>query len=115
MINEQEASAYNELKIELRKGEEIEAIVFNNLDDCRNMEDFHLPKEYCCRPLTLKEARPYLYGWVISGGFDEEEVIPIYVWTNKRVLFIRSYDGSTWLDSVPRNPVECNPYTIGGG
>lgn len=115
MINEKEASAYNEIMAELRHGEEIEAIVFNSTEDNYAMEEFFLPEEYCNRPITLKEATPYLYGWQISGGYGGQEVIPLYIWTNKRVLLIGCYDGSTWLDSVPRNPVKCEPYTIGGG
>lgn len=115
MINEKEVSAYKELEAEIKEGEVIESIVFNSVENNYSMEDFHLPLEFTNRPLTLEEARPYLYGWQVSGGFGGEEVVPFYVWTNERVLFIGCYDGSTWLESVPRNPKPCTPYTIGGG
>ena len=115
MINERQASAYDEIMAELKDGEEIEAVVFADINDNYCMEDYHLPREYIGRPLTLREATPYLYGWEISGGYGGEEVIPLYIWTNKRVLLIGCYDGSTWLDGVPRNPIKCEPYTIGGG
>ena len=115
IINEKQDNAYKQLIESLAEDEYIENIILANIDDCWDMKDYDLPAYYSGRPLTLEEARPYLYGWSIDGGYGGEEVIPFYAWTNKRILFIGTYDGSTWLTSVPRDPIDCRPYTVGGG
>lgn len=107
--------AYDEIIEFLEDKEEIENIVFNTNYFTEDIWDFYLPKKYIGSLLSLKEARPYLYGWKIGGGYGGEEVIPFYIWTNKRILFIGCYDGSTWLTSVPRHPKACQPDTVGGG
>jgi hypothetical protein len=33
----------------------------------------------------------------------------MYAWTATRVYFISTFDGSSWLMSVPRHPIDCNP------
>lgn len=115
MINELEENAYEDILEVLEEGEVIEAIVFEDPKDIYSMESYSIPKENIGVPISLEQARPYLKGWTVYGSYGCEEVIPFYVWTNFRVLFIGSYDGSTWLTGVPRNPISCNPYTIGGG
>lgn len=114
MQTEEDMNAYEELLDSLMDGEHIEKIILSDPKDSYGMEEYHIPASFTNVPLTLEEARPYLYGWQIAGGYGGEEVIPLYVWTNKRVLFIGSYDGSTWLAGIPRNPSDCKPYTIGG-
>ena len=85
--------------------------------DGRSVE--RLLQESCGYPrgkvMSFKDAKPFLLDWRISGSFGGEEVIYFYAWTNFRVLFIGCYDGSTWLTSIPRNPIDCEPYSTGGG
>lgn len=117
-MEEQQVHALDELLEELRKDEVIEAVVFNR-PDIRNFygpngEDF-IPPELIGVALSFEEAKKYFYGWNIENGFGSADVIPFFAWTNQRVLFIGTYDGSTWIDCVPRNPVNRIPYTVGGG
>jgi hypothetical protein len=39
-----------------------------------------------------------------NNGFGTTEGIPFTVWTKKRVYFPVQYDGSEWIESVPRDP-----------
>ena len=47
-------------------------------------------------------------------GFGGVEGKPFTLWTQQRVYFPAQYDGSEWVESVPRNP--CNEVTkhVGG-
>jgi hypothetical protein len=114
----QEISALDELIDDLEPGEIIESVVFNEptmYNFCGPNGEDYIPSYLIGQPIPFKEARQYFYGWTISGGYGGEEVVPFFIWTNHRVLFIGSYDGATWLTSVPRNPTNVIPYTIGGG
>ena len=53
---------------------------------------------------------------VFDASFGVENGKSFLAWTKTRVLFPACYDGSEWVESVPRNPVL--PYDIrhiGGG
>jgi hypothetical protein len=39
-----------------------------------------------------------------NSDSDSQDCHDIYVWTNKSVFYVYEYNGSTWLESVPRNP-----------
>jgi len=43
------------------------------------------------------------------AGYGSAEGEAFTLWTNKRVYFPVVYDGSEWVESVPRNP--CNEIT----
>ena len=58
--------------------------------------------------ITWKEAKPFL-DYEFNSGFGGADCDPIYLWTKDRVYFIREYDGSTRLLSIPRNPITCMP------
>ena len=45
-----------------------------------------------------------------DAGFGGSEGKPFTLWTHTRVYFPAVYDGSEWVESVPRNP--CNEATI---
>jgi Holliday junction resolvasome RuvABC endonuclease subunit len=79
-----------------------------------DLTGFPIPKDKKGVLLTLEEAKPYMNGWSLFSGFGSPETYAINVWTNKRVLWITQYDGSTSLDSVSRFPVACMPYMPGG-
>ena len=106
-------NAYKELLKYLGRGEVVEAVVFGNW--CAGSihpepEDPLVPPEKRGVVMTLEEAKPYMEGWCFDDykGISAYEV---YIWTNKRVIFVcvDEETGSTWLDSVPRNPVDVLP------
>ncbi len=44
-----------------------------------------------------------------NAGFGSPECHPIYAWTQRKVLFILEWDGSTGVLAAPRNPTLVNP------
>lgn len=46
------------------------------------------------------------------GGAEGEAVL---AWSETRVYFPVTYDGSEWLDHAPRNPQPGGQYHVGGG
>ena len=44
-----------------------------------------------------------------DDDYGSSQGIPFYVWTKEFVYFPGVYDGSEWVDSVPRNPREDGP------
>jgi hypothetical protein len=44
-----------------------------------------------------------------SSGFGGIDCHPVYAWTKTRVLYVHDYDGSTTIDSLPRNPIDVMP------
>lgn len=64
--------------------------------------------------LSWEESLPYLEGWDFYGGFGAPECYAVRVWTNQRVIWVTQYDGSTGLDSAPRNPTATMPNMPGG-
>ena len=121
-------NALNDLDTTLQKGERAEGIVFGawgwgSLP--KKGEKFEpgyqepkpppVPANKRGKLLTLKEAAPYMKDWSFFGGFGCPRCYAAYIWTNKRVLWVTEYDGSTSLDSAPRNPGRCGPVMPGGG
>ena len=53
-------------------------------------------------------AKPLL-DYEFDSGFGTQDCNTVYIWTNKNVLFINEYDGSTCLSKIPRNPIDCIP------
>lgn len=116
-------SAYNELMEYLQKGEEVEGIVFgafgwygskSNLG-YKEPKPPPVPFNKRRRVLTLEQAEPYMQqDWSFYGGYGAPECYATYIWTNKRVLWVTQYDGSTSFDSMPRNPCNCIPIMPGG-
>lgn len=39
-----------------------------------------------------------------DDGYGGQDCHNIYAWTPTRILYVGEYDGSTWIDSKPRNP-----------
>lgn len=64
--------------------------------------------------LRWAEAAPLL-DYEYDPGYGGEDCHAIYAWTPSRVLFVGTYDGSTWVASVPRNPAAGRPDSVGGG
>lgn len=60
-----------------------------------------------------KDARPRL-DYEYNTGFGGQDCHSIYAWTATRILFVGTYDGSTWIQSLPRNPIAGEPTSVGG-
>lgn len=83
--------------------EPIEAVVIGAHGD-----DSKVPDEFRNRLLMWDEAKSLLdYGF--DDGYGAAGCDAVYAWTPTKVLFIREYDGSTQLGSIPRHPVACEP------
>jgi len=118
-IPEEESTmnAYDDLMKELEEGEIVEGLVFGDYgwsdfgeEDCDNP----IPQNKRGVLLTLEEAKPLMDGWTYDGGFGSPDCYATYVWTNKRIIWVTQYDGSTCLDSAPRHPMSCKPNMPGG-
>lgn len=64
--------------------------------------------------LDWSEAEPLL-DYEYDSGYGGADCHPVWIWTPTRVLFVSTYDGSTAVESVPRNPSPGGPYMPGGG
>ena len=63
--------------------------------------------------MLWSEAREWLdYTW--DTGFGAPGCNAVYAWTSTKVITVGQYDGSTWVYSVPRNPMDCMPVMQGG-
>ena len=68
-------------------------------------------------PGTLMEwadARELL-DYEYDSGYGGVECHTFTAWTADRVLFTGTYDGATWVESVPRHPVPAPAADIVGG
>ena len=63
--------------------------------------------------LPVEEALELL-NYDYDTNFGAPSCHAIYVWTGKRIIWITQYDGSTSLDSAPRNPTDVWPEMPGG-
>ena len=88
-------------------GEPVEAVVIGNFAGWDSEQERAAPVKVN-KVLSWTEARMML-DYAFDSGFGGADCHPVYVWTAKRVLFVHEYDGSTWIDSVPRAPGPCEP------
>lgn len=99
-----------------RAGDEpIEAIV---IQPYRESNYDHPENTYSNRPNRPVQAWQDVEAeldYEYDDGYGGEDCHAFVAWTPTRVLFLGVYDGSTWIDSVPRNPVPYAPEGIGGG
>lgn len=100
-----EATLQKWLDEELKEGEKIEAICFGGIGWLRDhMEGLPEPEVL----LTYEEAKPFL-ARKFDSGYGSAETPTMNVWTDKRILFVSEYDGSTSLNWFYRNPTAYNP------
>ena len=116
---ENEFNAYNDLMEYLEDDETIECLVFGKYGWGGYAEERlgvtpPVPKDKQGILLTIEEAKPMMQGWTYECGYGAPECYATYVWTNKRVIWVTQYDGSTSLNSAPRMPVACMPNMPGG-
>ena len=108
-------NAYDDLMKFLEKDEVVENIIFGDYGWSGFGEDVKFIKRNQKNKLmTIDEAKPLMNGWSFDGGFGSPDCYATYIWTNKRVIWVTQYDGSTNLDSMPRNPIACKPDMLGG-
>lgn len=110
------SDAYKELKKELDEDEVIEGISFGDWGwgGYHEPDPPPVPKDKRGITLSEKEARPFMKGWKLYCGYGAPLAYAMYVWTNKRVMWITQYDGSTNIDSMPRHPSNCEVDMPGG-
>jgi len=115
MIEDRE-DAYEDLMKFLEEGESVEGIVFGEYGwgGYGEEENHKVQKKNQGKLMTLAEAEPLMHGWTFYGGYGAPECNAIYAWTNKRVIWVTQYDGSTTLNSAPRHPIDCDPSMPGG-
>ncbi|MEM9067162.1 MAG: hypothetical protein AAGE52_01610 [Myxococcota bacterium] len=107
-------NALDDLVAALEEGETVEALVFGPWGWGSWNPPGNLEAPPRGKVMTLAEAAPFMQGWRIRGGYGSPECFAIYIWTDRRVLWVTQYDGSTRLDSAPRNPLACIPEMPGG-
>lgn len=117
-----ELNAMTDLRKELQEGETIEAIVFGEwgwaayepgglgYGETRHF----VPLDKRGVILSAEEAEPFMAGWSFNGGYGSPDCYAVNVWTDRRVLWVTQYYGSTRLSSAPRNPVAHMPDMPGG-
>ncbi len=106
--------------------ENIEAIVVgtfgwaSNLSDedaygfDRNASRKPIPVSLKTKPQKWEDVRDYLH-YMYDRGYGSPGCHAVYVYTADHVVFVSTYDGSTYLGKMPRNPVDCQPEMWGGG
>ena len=63
--------------------------------------------------LAWADARQWL-DYEFNCGYGAPGCNAVYAWTSTKVIMVGQYDGSTWVYSVPRNPMDCMPIMQGG-
>jgi len=114
-------SAWDELNESLDDGEEVECVVFgpwgwNSVNDMESeAPEPQVPPSIMGRRLILSEAEPFLKAFSFSGGYGSPDTYATWIYTNKKIMWVTQYDGSTNLNMLPRNPVQGQvPYMPGG-
>src|SRR5690554_149073 len=106
-------AAYDELLEFLNDGEQVEAIVFGPWgwgnapasDEAWERgygepDDVPVPFDMRGKVLSLEDAAPFMQQWDFNGGFGAPACYATYIWTDRRVIWVTQYDGSTGLDSA---------------
>lgn len=109
-------TASKDLDEYLEDGETVEAVVFGawGWSGYGEPDPPPVPTELQGMVLTFKEAEPLMRSWSFYGGYGAPECYAVRIWTNHRLIWVTQYDGSTRLNSAPRNPVACVPDMPGG-
>jgi len=115
-MTEEKLNAYDELMEFLESGEVVEGIVFGEYGwgGYGEKANRKVQRKHHGKLMSIEEAKPLMDDWSFYGGYGSPECNATYVWTNKRVIWVTQYDGSTTLDSAPRHPIDCMPNMPGG-
>lgn len=105
------SNAYDDLIELLDDDEKVEAVVFGHWGGWHSEDGspYVVPQGIKGKLISINEAKFYMHGWSFYSGYGDPEAYAVYIWTNKNVIFVHEYDGSTMLSSVPRNPLTCIP------
>ena len=96
-------------------GEDIEAVVIGQKGGvCFSFETDLVPRDMQERILSWDEASPLL-DYAFDNSYGSAGCSAVYAWTATRVIAISTYDGSTGVYSIPRNPAAVLPQMVGGG
>ena len=121
-----ETNAFEELTAFLEDGEVVESIVFGGWrgNTPYNDEPYEegygetdpplIPYDKRAVVLSFEEAIPFMKAWQFDGGYGGANTFATTIWTNQRVIIVGVYDGSTWLEGIPRNPCPDWPRLCGG-
>jgi hypothetical protein len=114
-------SAYDDLMELLKRDEKVEAIVFGGWGWSNGKKPGYnepdpppVPMSLRKKIMSLKAAQPMMQSWSFYSGYGSPQCYAVNIWTNKRVIWVTQYDGSTSLSSAPRNPCETLPDMPGG-
>jgi hypothetical protein len=89
------------------EGLQIEAVVIG--ESPWSMKSDPVPEEKKGKILSWDEAKSML-DYEFDSGYGSAGCHAITAWTKDKVIFVHEYDGSTCIESLPRNPKEFNPY-----
>jgi hypothetical protein len=107
-------SNFKEDILEVTNDEPIEAIVIGQIGWGDYNDKGAVPKNKMGIVLSWDEAAPML-NYEYDTGFGTPECHAIEAYTASRVIIVSTYDGSTSLTWVWRNPTPGNPSMPGGG
>jgi len=116
-------SAIEELREFLGEGEKVEALCFGEWGWGSHItgqlgygepDPPPVPFDLRGKLLTLEQAEPIMESWSFDGGYGATKCYATYIWTDRRVIWVTQYDGSTCLSAAPRNPVATMPGMPGG-
>ena len=111
-------NAWDEIQDDMGEGEVLEYVVFGPWSwggSRDNIPSPEVPPSIMGRRLLPQEAEPFLKTFGFDGGYGSPECYATWVYTNKRVMWVTQYDGSTCLDHMPRHPIQgVMPYMPGG-
>ena len=96
-----------DLKRSLFPDEEISGIVFGDWLDFGRPEYRGAEAMRTGVLLSAEEAGPMMRGWEFYD--NSLKCYGMYAWTQGRVFFVSEYDGSTMINSCPRNPCAMIP------
>jgi hypothetical protein len=103
-MDKPDSHAYDDLKEFLEPGEVVQVLKLGGWHTGNYNNPNIVPENIQDKYLTLEQAAPHMFGWSYNKGFGSAECYDSIIWTDKRVISVHEYDGSTHLISVPRNP-----------
>jgi hypothetical protein len=120
-------NAYADLMVFLESDEHVESIVFGpwgwgaSAPDGKDWSPGYgeptppaVPFSLRGKPMSLDDAECFMRTWSFDGSYGSPKCYAVYIWTDRRVIWVTQYDGSTRLSSAPRNPVAIMPDMPGG-